>query len=103
MSDVHRRIVMEHNFQGCEPTVFARKAAKIIGDINYVHPFRDGNGRTQLQYLKQLGERAGHPVDLTRLQKDSWIKASKEAHLARYDGMMRCIEDTLVRERQRPA
>ena len=95
MIDVHRRLVAERFFQGCEGSDFARKAAEIIGDINYVHPFRDGNGRTQLQYLKQLGERAGHPVDLSLLQKDSWLEASKEAHQARYDGMARCIEDAL--------
>ncbi len=95
MADVHRRIVAERNFQGGEPAAFARKAAEIIGDINYAHPFRDGNGRTQLQYLKQLGERAGHPVDLSLLQNESWLEASKEAHMARYDGMARCIEDAL--------
>lgn len=101
MADVHRRIVAEQQLQGCEPAVFAQKAAEIIGDINYVHPFREGNGRTQLQYLKQLGERAGHMLDLTLLQKESWIEASKEAHLARYDAMARCIENALGRERQR--
>lgn len=101
MADVHRRIVAEQQLQGCEPAVFAQKAAEIIGDINYVHPFREGNGRTQLQYLKQLGERAGHMLDLTLLQKESWIEASKETHLARYDAMARCIENALGRERQR--
>ena len=95
MADVDRRLAEEHYFQGCKPAAFARKAAGIIGDINYVHPFRDGNGRTQLQYLKQLGERAGRIVDLSLLQKNSWIEASKEAHQARYDGMSRCIEAAL--------
>lgn len=96
MADVHRRIVAERNFQGSESSDFAHKAAGIIGDINYVHPFRDGNGRAQLQYLKLLGERAGHPIDLARLQKDSWLEASREAHLARYDAMARCIEAAFV-------
>ena len=27
-------------------------AGPILGDVNHVHPFREGNGRTQLQYLK---------------------------------------------------
>jgi len=42
---------------------FSRKSAGIMGDVNYVHPFREGNGRVQLQYLKQLAERAGHTID----------------------------------------
>ena len=40
----------------------------IVGDINYIHPFREGNGRTQLQYLKQLAEQAGHRLDLARIE-----------------------------------
>ena len=27
---------------------FANAAARIMGDVNYIHPFREGNGRTQL-------------------------------------------------------
>jgi cell filamentation protein len=71
------------------------EAGRIIGDVNYVHPFREGNGRTQLQYLKQLSERAGHPLDLTRIDPAGWIEASKEAHKARYDLMGRVIAAAL--------
>lgn len=48
MADVHRRLVEAEFLRGLEPDAFARAAAEIIGDINYVHPFREGNGRTQL-------------------------------------------------------
>lgn len=95
MADVHRRVVAARYFQGTAPKVFAVRAGEIIGDINYVHPFRDGNGRVQLQYLKQLGERAGHDVDLTRLEAVAWLAASKEAHLGGYDAMAQCIERAL--------
>jgi len=44
---------------------FARETAAIIGDVNYIHPSREGNGRAQLQYLKQLAMQAGHNLDLT--------------------------------------
>jgi cell filamentation protein len=60
--------------------------------VNYVHPFREGNGRTQLQYLKQLAQQAGYGLDLTKLDRTSWLQASREAHLARFDSMARCIE-----------
>ena len=52
MADVHRRIVAARYLQGLPREDFAARAGEIIGDLNDVHPFRDGNGRTQLQYLK---------------------------------------------------
>ena len=58
MADVHRRIVEAGYLEGTEKAEFADKAGEIIGDINYAHPFREGNGRTQLHCLKQLAERA---------------------------------------------
>ncbi|MGK9053961.1 Fic/DOC family protein [Neorhizobium petrolearium] len=95
MADVHRRIVKSNFLRGLDRSSFAAEAGRIIGDVNYVHPFREGNGRTQLQYLKQLAERAGHPLDLTRIHAAGWLEASKEAHRARYDLMGKVIDDAL--------
>lgn len=101
MADVHRRIVEAEYFRETTPEEFAAGAGQIIGDVNYAHPFREGNGRTQLQYLKQLGAQAGHEIDLERLNPDSWIEASREAHQANYDAMTRCVGETLVQEQER--
>jgi cell filamentation protein len=95
MADVHRRIEAAKYFKGLTPSAFAERAGEIVGDVNYVHPFRDGNGRVQLQYLKQLGQRAGHPIDLTAFSAQSWLAASTEAHQGRYDAMAICIERAL--------
>jgi len=95
MADVHRRIVKSNFLRGLQRPEFAAEAGRIIGDVNYVHPFREGNGRTQLQYLKQLAERAGHPFDLTKIDAAGWLEASKEAHRARYNLMGQVIDDAL--------
>jgi len=79
MADVHRRVVKSDFLRGLERSAFAAEAARIMGDVNYVHPFREGNGRTQLQYLKQLSKRAGHPLDLTKIDPAGWLEGSKEA------------------------
>ena len=74
MADIHRRIVAAAYFQGASPAAFAEGAGPVLGDVDHVHPFREGNGRTQLQYLKQLARRAGHRLDLTRLDRKSWME-----------------------------
>ncbi len=96
MEDVHRRIVKSDYLQNLCPKEFSRKAGEIIGDINYVHPFREGNGRTQLLFLKQLTERAGYHLDLTCLEREPWIEASREAHLGEYQHLAQWIEQTIT-------
>lgn len=81
MGMVHRRLVQADYLRRLPRGEFAHEAAKVLGDVNYIHPFREGNGRTQLQYLKQLGEHAGHRIDLRRIGKaGDWIEASRAAY-----------------------
>jgi cell filamentation protein len=66
-----------------------------MGDVNYVHPFREGNGRTQLQYFKLLCEHAGRSLDLTKIAASDWMKASIAAYRGEYDGMAGVIAAAL--------
>jgi len=56
---------------------FADGAAKFLGELNAIHPFREGNGRAQLTFLDQLAVNAGHPLDLSRLsaRPDAFLAA----------------------------
>lgn len=102
MEDVHRRIREQGYLKGQSPNGFAKEAGKIIGDINHVHPFREGNGRTQLQYLKQLTRHAGHGIALERLDQQKWITASIAANRGDYDPMADAIRGALVsRQKER--
>ena len=58
---IHRRLSAD---------IFAQRAGEIIGDINCVHPFREGNGRTQPLYLEQLAARVGHLLDLNGIDRN---------------------------------
>jgi cell filamentation protein len=97
MADVHGRLVRLDFLRGLNAGEFARQAGQIIGDVNYVHPFREGNGRTQLLYLEQLGDHADNPLDVTQIDKHAWKTASRDAHLGRYDAMARCIAAAVLR------
>jgi cell filamentation protein len=96
MADIHRRLIAAGFLRHMDAPDFARAAGAIIGDVNYVHPFRDGNGRTQLCYLKQLGAQAGHTIDLAKLSLSAWIAASVAAHAGDYRPMSEAIGATLL-------
>ena len=96
MADIHRRLESKGYFRGSGPDEFADGAGPVLGDVNHVHPFREGNGRTQLQYLKQLAERAGHAIDLTHIDRATWLEASRQSNEGDHATIAHCIRQALV-------
>ena len=44
--------------------ILAEKLAEILDNINYLHPFREGNGRTQREFLRLLALEKGLNLNL---------------------------------------
>lgn len=96
MAWVHTELSERDYLKGLSGVEFAKGAAETIGHVNYVHPFREGNGRTQLMYLSQLAERAGHPVNLAELKPSDWVYASVQSFATNYDPMARAIQSIII-------
>jgi cell filamentation protein len=54
---------------------FAVQAADFLAELNAIHAFREGNGRAQLSFLYLLAERAGQPLDLSRVRPEPMLAA----------------------------
>jgi len=96
MADVHRRLVAADYLKRLAPADFAVRAGEIIGDVNYIHPFREGNGRAQMLYLEQLAARAGHRLDLRLILREEWMAACIEAQRGQYTLLGACIHKALI-------
>ena len=57
------------------PDAFAEGAAHFVAELNAIHPFRDGNGRTQLSFVALVAAQAGHPLSLSRLRPRAFLAA----------------------------
>lgn len=55
---------------------FANRGAYYLGEINAIHPFREGNGRTQREFIRQLGLHNGLVIDWTQVSQEEMIEAS---------------------------
>ena len=60
---------------GANAAVFLDAATSFLADLNAIHPFREGNGRSQLAFMYLLGHQAGHPLNLTRIDRDTFMPA----------------------------
>jgi len=55
---------------------FSSKAAHYMGELNAIHPFREGNGRTQREFIRELGIQAGFHVDWALVTRETMYSAS---------------------------
>jgi cell filamentation protein len=65
----------QKHFRQRSPVDFAARAAHFLAELNAIHPFREGNGRTQLSFLALLAEQAGHPLALVHLNPGGMLQA----------------------------
>jgi cell filamentation protein len=42
----------------------AKKLAEILDNLNFLHPFREGNGRTQREFMRLLAKEKGYTLNL---------------------------------------
>lgn len=75
MKRVFSDLKTEAYLRGRSRRDFARAAAHFLAELNAIHPFREGNGRTQLTFLALLADQAGHPLDLNKLDPDATLAA----------------------------
>lgn len=93
---VHGRIQEKDYLRGTSRDEFVTEAAEIVGDLNYAHPFREGNGRTQKIYLKQLSIQAGYPLDISRLDGEPWNEASKKSYDKELEPMKAMLDNAII-------
>jgi cell filamentation protein len=60
---------------GSDRDAFIRLVAEFLSDLNAIHPFREGNGRSQLAFLHLLALRAGHPLEIERIKPAAFLAA----------------------------
>jgi cell filamentation protein len=60
---VFSQLRTEDQLTGLPKDRFVDRVAFYFSEINALHPFREGNGRTQRAFLKQLGRQAGWDIE----------------------------------------
>ena len=60
---------------GSNEADFLDAAADFLAELNAVHPFSEGNGRSQLSFMHLVGQRAGHPFEFKRVDRATFMPA----------------------------
>ena len=60
-----------------DAAIFADRAVYFLGELNAAHPFREGNGRTQREFIREVGLQAGHYIDWRAMTPEEMTEASR--------------------------
>ena len=93
--DVFGAIRKANYLKGLDQDQFSQKAAEIIGELNTLHPFREGNGRAQREFMRELALEAGWELNLEGVSQEQMIEASVATMKMDYSLMEDLIKTTL--------
>lgn len=67
-----------------------------VSEMNVIHPFREGNGRTQRLFIEYLAEANGYVLDFDKVSKKEMIQASAEAFACKYELMNEMFQKIIL-------
>lgn len=73
--DLFAKLKTENYLKGLSRDEFISRMAFYIAEINALHPFREGNGRTQRIFANQLARQAGWELNLKSVDPDELCDA----------------------------
>lgn len=69
------RLAAEDHLQGLPSEALPARAAWYMAELNYIHPFREGNGRAIREFMRLLFLRCGYRVDWGAVPAEQMLAA----------------------------
>jgi len=78
-NQIFEKLASENHLKGLDVATFSVRAAHYLGEINALHPFREGNGRAQREFINHLAYKNGYFIDWTNISQNAMLQASIES------------------------
>lgn len=94
--EIFLKLKSEQYLSGLDRDSFVKRLAYYFGEINALHPFREGNGRSQREFIRALALKNGYVIHYDRISAKEMISASIKSFFCNYCEMeeliKKCIE-----------
>ncbi len=100
-ADLFERLAAAHHLRGRDRDAFLDGLTGLLAEVNALHPFREGNGRTQRAFLGQLARDAGYRLRWEHVDRDANIDAARAAADGDLAPMRALLDPVVERVRQR--
>lgn len=74
---------------------FIKRLAYYFGEINALHPFREGNGRTQRIFVERLSLNAGYILSFNKITLEEMLEASLQSFDMNYDLLITLLDKAI--------
>ena len=92
---IHRQLREEKFLRDLSRDALVDRVTHYLGEVNAIHPFREGNGRTQRAFFEQLTADAGYTLNWQLLDAERNVMAS-DAVMRGNPAPMRTMLDELI-------
>lgn len=94
--EIFGKLREDRYLEGLSRDAFIKKLAFYFSEINALHPFREGNGRSQREFIRSLVIKNGYIIRFADISEAEMLEASQDSFLCDYDAMEKlfnkCVE-----------
>lgn len=98
-NDIHQKLKAEKYLANLDKAEFISRLAFYMGEINALHPFREGNGRAQRVYFGYLCKNADYGIEFSKVDKDVLLQADIGAFNREYDLLVEVLNNIVIEEK----
>lgn len=84
---IFNELKKENYLRNCLPNELYKRMSYYMAEINALHPFREGNGRTQRLFMAILAKHLGYVLDFSLISEAEMIEASYRSFSGDYKMM----------------
>ncbi len=85
--EIFGKLKGENYLRGLDEKKISLRLAYYFSEINALHPFREGNGRCQREFIRTLALSAGYVINFANVSKEEMLRASEDSFLCDYKRM----------------
>lgn len=89
------RLAGEDNLLGIDRSTFIARLAEYYSELNVIHPFREGNGRSQRLLFEHLIVHNGYRVSFAGISVQSWLAANVAGYHGDYLPLIKIFDKSI--------
>lgn len=93
---IFNRLADENHLKRLDAESFSERAAYYLGEINALHPFRDGNGRVQRAFIGQVAREAGYEIEWSNISREDMTQGAIESFYGDCGRLAKLIQENLT-------
>jgi cell filamentation protein len=97
---IFQQLAKENRLAGLDAAAFSDRAAHYLGELNALHPFREGNGRAQREFISHLAQANGYYVAWENVGQADLLDAAIQSFNGETSKLSALIRKNLSAERR---